>query len=98
MVSIKDENVLSAPYLYPTQVAELTPLLLGLDPRLFILLDTIKEDLATLRVLDMLDTDVYTLLNISISDAFVDEDANRPWADIVDDACSAIGALSTQIH
>ena len=46
----------------------------------------------------MLDTDVYALLDVSVSDALVDEDANRAWGDIVDDACSSVGTLSTQSH
>jgi hypothetical protein len=92
------QKISSVPYPYPHQITGLTPLLLCLDPRLFVLLNTIKEDLATLRVLDMLDTDVYTLLDVSVSDALVDEDANRAWGDIVDDACSAVGAFSTHTH
>ena len=98
MVSIKDNKTSSAPNPYPHQIAELTPALLCRDPRLFVLLNTVKEDLATLRVLDMFHTDVYSLLNESISNALVDEDANRAWSDIVNDACSAVGALSIQIY
>ena len=98
MVSIKDNKTSLAPYPYPHQIAELTPALLCRDPRLFVLLNTVKEDLATLRVLDMFHTDVYTLLNKSISDALVDEDANRAWSDVVDDACPTVGALSIQTY
>ena len=95
MVSTKDNNTSSALYLYPHQIAEFTPILLCRDPRLAVLLNTIKEDLATLRVLDMFHTDVYTPLNEWISDVLV---ANRAWRDIVDDACSAVGALSIHTY
>ena len=61
---------------------------------LFILHNTIKADPATLQVVDIFHTDVYTLLNKSISNVLVDEDANCAWSDIVGDACSAVGSLS----
>jgi len=82
----------------PYQLEGLTALLLCLNPRPFVLLNTIKEDLATLRVLDMLDTKVYTLLDEPVSDPLVDEDANRTRGDVVDDACSAVDAFSTHKH
>jgi len=46
----------------------------------------------------MLDAEVYTLLDVPVSDALVDEDANRARSDVVDDACSAVGAFSTHTH
>ena len=74
-------------------MAELTPVLLCLEPRLFVLLITIKEDPATLRVLDIIHMNAYTLLNIWISDAVVDEEANRARSEVENDACSAVDAL-----
>ena len=94
-VSTRGRKILISNPFCPYGLAGLTALLLRLDPCLFVLLNTIKEDLATLRVLNMLDTEVYTLLNVPVSDALVDEDADRSRSDVVDDACSAVDAFST---
>lgn len=91
-------NFPSVTYSCPQELLGLTALLLRLDSRLFVLLNTIEEDLATLRVLNMLDTEVYALLDVPVPDALVDEDANRARCDIVDNACSTTGAFSTRTY
>lgn len=38
----------------------------------------------------MLDPQVYTLLHVTVSDNFVDNDTNSSWGDVVHDTSSAV--------
>ena len=48
-------------------------------------LDTVQELLSTLRVVDVLDADVYPLLQVTVSDFLVDNNTEGGLGDIVDD-------------
>ena len=52
--------------------------------QLVVLLDPVKELLSAFRVLDMLDTDVYPLLDVAVADDFVDKDTDSVRSNIVD--------------
>ena len=55
-----------------------SPLLLSVG------LDTVDEFLSALGVLDVLNADVHTLLNISVSDELVEDDSKGRLCDVVD--------------
>jgi len=65
-------------------------LLLRLTTDLRVLLDTVKELLAALRVTDVLDTDVNTLLHVAVAHDLVDDDSDGVGGDVVDDACPTV--------
>ena len=71
----------------------LTALLLRCNVRIVVALDTIKELLPALRVPDVLNTDVYALLNVTVADNLVDDNADSAGRDIVDDTSAAFGRL-----
>lgn len=57
--------------------------------QVMILLDAVKELLSALRVSDVLNTDVYSLLDVAVADDLVDNDTNGVWCNIVDDTSAA---------
>ena len=57
--------------------------------RIVVPLDTVKELLPALRVLDVLHTDVYTLLDVTVADDLVDNDADSVGGDVVDNTSAA---------
>ena len=61
-----------------------TALRLRLNVRLVVPLDTVKELLPALRVLDVLHTDVYTLLDVTVADDLVDDDTDGVRGHVVD--------------
>ena len=68
----------------------LTALLLRRDMCFVVPLDTVKELLPALRVLDVLHTDVYTLLDVTVANDLVDNDADSVGGDIVDDTSATV--------
>ena len=69
----------------------LTALLLRRDMCFVVPLDTVKELLPALRVPDVLNTDVHPLLDVTVADDLVDDDANGAGSNIVDDTSPARG-------
>jgi hypothetical protein len=63
--------------------------LLRLDVRQVVGLDTVEELLTALRVLDVLKTDVHTLLDVAVAHDLVHDDADSVWCNVVDDAGAA---------
>jgi hypothetical protein len=68
----------------------LTALLLGFSPQSNIFFNTVQEYLTTLRVPDMLNPQVDTLFNKSISNPLVDQNTNSSGGNIVDDTSAPI--------
>ena len=73
----------------------LTAFLLGSYMRIMVPLDTIKELLSTLRVPDVLNTDIHPFLNVAIADDLVDNDTNGRGGDVVDDTGPADSRIAS---
>ena len=58
--------------------------------QLVVLLDPVKELLSAFRVLDVLDTDVYPLLDVAVADDLVDDNTDGVWCDVVYNASATI--------
>ena len=69
----------------------LTALRLRSSMRIVVGLDPVKELLPAFRVPDVLDPDVYALLDVPVPDDFVHDDAHRRWGYVVDDTSAARG-------
>ena len=69
----------------------LTALRLRLNVRLVVPLDAVEELLPALRVPDVLNTDVDPLLDVTVADNLVDDNANGAGSNIVDDTSPARG-------
>jgi hypothetical protein len=67
-----------------------TALLLGFSPQNNILLDTVKEDLTSLGMFDVLYTEIYAFLDVAVSDTLVNQDTDCSWGDIVDDTRASV--------
>lgn len=61
--------------------------------RFVVPLDAVEELLPALRVPDVLNTDVYALLNVTVADNLVDDNADSAGRDIVDNTSAAFGRL-----
>jgi hypothetical protein len=55
-----------------------------------VLLDTVEELLAALGVLDVLNTDVDTLLHVTVADTLVDNDTNSRLGDVVNNTGTTV--------
>ena len=76
----------------------LTALRLRLNVRLVVPLDTVKELLPALRVPDVLNTDVHSLLDVAVADDLVDDDTHRTGGNVVDDTSAPVVADSSKSH
>jgi hypothetical protein len=68
-------------------------LLSGLNLLSSVLLDPVKELLSALGVLDVLDTKVDTLLNVSVSNNLLNNNTNRRFGDVVDNTSLTVVEL-----
>lgn len=66
---------------------------LGLTLQSSVLLDSVQEFLTALRVLDVLNTEVDTLLEVSVTNNLVDDDTNRGLGNVIDDTSSTLVPL-----
>lgn len=66
---------------------------LGLTLQSGILLDSVQEFLTALRVLDVLNTEVNTLFEVSVTDNLVDDDTNRRLGNVIDNTSSTLVPL-----
>ena len=66
--------------------------------QLVVLLDPVKELLSAFRVLDMLDTDVYPLLDVAVADDLVDDDTHRTGGNVIDDTSAPVVTGSSESH
>jgi hypothetical protein len=69
---------------------ERTALLLGFSPQNNILFDTVEEDLTSLGMFNVLYTEIYSFLDVAVSDTLVNQDADGSWGDIVDDTRASV--------
>lgn len=70
--------------------ADLLTTLLRLAPLLCVVLDSGQERLARLGVSDVFNADVDALLDVSVANLLVEDDANCALGDVVDDASLAV--------
>lgn len=68
-------------------------LLLGLALLDGVLLDTVEELFSGSGVVDVLDADVYSLLDVSVADALVDYDTNSGLGNVVYNAGLSVEVL-----
>lgn len=68
----------------------LTTSLLCLHMRIVVPLHTIQELLPALRVLDVLNTDIDSLLDVATVDNLVDDDTDSAGGNVVDDTSATI--------
>ena len=66
-----------------------TTLRLGLRMKIMVLLDTVKELLSALRVSNVLNTDVHSLLDVAVADDFVHDNTNGGRSYVVDNPCAS---------
>lgn len=72
----------------------LTTSLLGFDMCGVVCLHSVQELLTASRVLDVLHTQVHALLDVSVSNNFVNDDTDRAWCDVVNDSSTAVQCKS----
>lgn len=89
-VTRSGRNTVYQHFIAPTAVLRvLTAVFLGLSVEIVVPLDAVKELLSALRVSDVLHTDVYSLLDVTVTNDLVDDNTDGVGGDIVDDTGTA---------
>jgi len=86
--------------LNPPQRRDFFALLLGINSQLLVFLYTCDELLSAFRVSDMFDADVHALLQVSVSNHFVDDNTNSMGRHVINDASATVVVLvrHTPLH
>lgn len=93
-VVLRRDGVCSSWALRQSLELNLLSLLLGLPLLCGVELNSVQEVITALGVLDVLDAEVDSLLDLAVTNSLVDDDTDGSWSDVVYDASSAVVVLS----